>query len=44
MFHAYAARFDVTENLEKFWKLNKADSCSVSINYFRTVSSALSNL
>jgi len=24
MLHAYAARFDVTGNLENFWKLNKA--------------------
>jgi hypothetical protein len=24
MLHAYAARFDVTGNLEKFWELNKA--------------------
>ena len=24
MLHAYAVRFDVTGNLEKFWKLNKA--------------------
>ena len=23
MFHACAIKFDVTENLEKFWELNK---------------------
>ena len=24
MLHTYAVRFDVTKNLKKFWKLNKA--------------------
>jgi len=30
MFHVCVAIFDVTKNLEKFWKLNKAQMCSVS--------------
>ena len=29
MLHACAIRFDVTGNLEKFWKLNKATSVSI---------------